>query len=186
MTLAVVASAASASPAVAGDDLPPAIERWLDHETRLLSRDVNTARVASPTENEQAAEYAPEAARTFRVKSYWIDQGDVRVFTAPDLSRDLASRFTRAVGGRRQVRFLVHPESSAYFADLVREAEPAGDLMARATASSRTLVVWEPGHAERPIFAKVSLDRRIAGVVRTIPAGEVARSVGISTTLAAD
>lgn len=44
-------------------------------------------------------------------------------------------------------------------------------------------MVWPEGDPEKLFFAKLSLDKKVSEVVRTIPKGEVAHSVGITTIL---
>ena len=157
----------------------------MHYEQQLMSRSVDTTKLVA-LDNHQEQRYAPEAGKTFAVKSYWVDAGKTETFLGQGLSRDLQRLFTRTHKGREQVRLLVHPESEAFYKGFLAGATRGADFSASATASSRTLLVWAKGKAARPFFAKVSLDRTIGGVVRTVPRGEIARSIGVNNTLQAD
>ena len=167
------------------DSLPGPLRQWMHYEQRLLSRSVDTTRLKA-LDNHQDRQFSPEAGKTFPVKSYWVDAGRVDAFQGQGLPRDLKQLFTRTQGGKKQVRLLVHPESEVFYKGFLRGAARGSDFLASATASSRTMLVWKKGHAAQPFFAKVSLDKKIGGVVRTVPKGEVARSVGVNNVLQAD
>jgi hypothetical protein len=163
--------------------LPPSLQEWMRCEQGCLSRSVDTSRLRSPTENSQDPRFAPENRATFAVKSYWVDAGKMRTFEGMGLPRDLRGALTRTRGGKQQVRLIVHPESEALYSNVTRSATRAPDLMATATASSRTLLVWPQGRPTSAFFAKVSLDKMIGGARRTVSEGETARSVGINNVL---
>jgi hypothetical protein len=181
----VLAAAAIAQARPTGDSLPHGIARLLGYEQKLLSRDIDTVRVSS-TANFQDPRYSPEQGRRFDVKSYWIDAGGVHAHTAEGLPEALRARFFRTVGGKRQVLLLVHPESEQFYAGITQGAERGEDFTAAATASSRTLLIWPKGDASAAFFGKLSLDREVGNVVRTIPGSEVARSLGVNNALFAD
>lgn len=163
--------------------LPPAVDAWMRCEQELLSRAVDTRIIVSPEQNAQDAKYAPEGGKTFKVKSYWLGEDKVRGILGDGLSKGTRDALVRQTKDGPQYRLVVHPESEDFYRSLVKGAERAKDLDATSTASSRTLLVWDPKHPDRPFFAKVSLDKKIGGVVRTVPQGEVARSVGINNVL---
>src|SRR5437762_698536 len=78
-------------------------------------------------------------------------------------------------------RLFIHPESQKFYADLIKQYGPAtNDYEATATSSSRSLVVHPKNRPDFLFFVKISLGVELGGVDRTIPAAEVARSVGIS------
>ena len=167
------------------DDLPGPLRQWMHYEQRLMSRSVDTTRLKA-LDNHQDRRYAPETGKTFPVKSYWVDTSRADAFQGQGLPGEMKQMFTRTRGGKKQVRLLVHPESEGFYRSFLRGASRGSDFLASATASSRTMLVWKKGHAARPFFAKVSLDKEIGGVVRTVPKGEVARSVGVNNVLQAD
>lgn len=163
--------------------LPEPVRAWLYNEQVLLSRSVDTDRIYAVTENLQKKELAPEAARVFKLKTYWVDSDKLDSFEAKSIDPPIRELFVRKQAGRTQVRLVVHPESESFYASVTRDATPGEDLHASATASSRTVLAWKPGDAAHPFFAKLSLNAQIGGVVRTIPKGEVARSVGVTKIL---
>ncbi|MFN9068754.1 MAG: ferric iron reductase, partial [Bdellovibrionales bacterium] len=77
----------------------------------------------------------------------------------------------------------VHPESVGFYEKLIQKAQVGPEFWAQSTASSRTLLVSPKTHPQMFFFAKLSLDKEVAGVVRTIPRGEVARSLGVTQIL---
>jgi hypothetical protein len=164
------------------ETFPPSIQDWLSCEQGRVSRSVDQSRLVALT-NHQDPRYAPEAATTFQVKSYWVDAAKMHLFTGAGLTRDLAKVLLRTRDGKRQVRLLVHPESEGLYASFLRGAERGEDLMATATASSRTLLLWPRNQPAQAFMAKLSLDKEIGGTRRTISQGEVSRSLGVNNTL---
>jgi hypothetical protein len=189
LALSILTSVATAQdrPAEAHyDRVPPAVRAWIDVEQKLLSRAVDKRRIISPEINLQDERYAPESGNVFEVKSYWVDSDKLDAFPGAGLPDELRDELVRTEDGKTQVRFLVHPESESFYRKLVKNAEPAESFWATPTSSSRTLLVWLPGHEGSPFFAKLSLNKEIGGVVRTIPRSEVTRSVGINNVLNAE
>lgn len=166
--------------------IPPGLDALVKTEQRLLSREVNTDRILSPTDNQQDPAFAPEAGNTFEVESYWVDADQVTQFDSGTFEPKLRAALTRTHGGKQQVRLLVHPESRKMYAKLVATATKATSFKARATSSSRTLLVWEEGKEASAFFAKLSLDAQIGGTSRTVSSSQVVRSVGISKILDGD
>jgi hypothetical protein len=167
---------------ISAGELPRPLERWRLLEQKALSRQVDTTRLLA-LDNHQEKAYAPESGQTFEVKSYWIDAKRLHAFTGEGLPAELRGQFFRKDRGRDQVRLLVHPESEGFYREFLVGATPAPSFRATATASSRTLLAWPPGDGDHAFFAKLSLDKEIGGVVRTIPMGEVARSIGLNNVL---
>ena len=174
----------TAHSALAGEGLHPALQRWLDNEQGRLSRSVNPARIMQLS-NGQDPRFAPETGAVFNLRSYWIDADQMISFRGAGMSPETESLFTRSHNGVEQVRLLVHPESKGFYSRFVAKpgVHRADDFRATPTASSRTLVAWPNERPDLAFFAKVSLDKRIGGVVRTVSAGEVARSIGINDVL---
>ena len=172
-----------ASQAQRQTELPLGLQQLIFAEQQLLSRDVNEDRVMSPKENHQEAQYKPENGQVFEVKSYWVAQKDVRVFESAYISKAIKDIFLKNNQTEKKVLMLVHPESESLFADFLQNAEVGPRFWATSTASSRTLLMWPDGHPEQSFFGKLSLNKNIGGVVRTIPQSEVARSVGTNEVL---
>jgi hypothetical protein len=170
--------------AIAARPLPPPLSEWIGNEQGRISRSVDPTRITALT-NHQDPRYAPESRQTFEVKSYWVDAEKMRSFAGEGMTADLRAVFTRSAGGREQVRLLVHPESEQLYRTFLAQsgAVAAPSFQATATASSRTLLVWPQGQPGKACFAKLSLDKEIGGVRRTVSQGEVARSVGINNVL---
>ncbi|MCC6751812.1 MAG: hypothetical protein IT371_29435 [Deltaproteobacteria bacterium] len=181
----LLAPAAATAERGADPRLPAPVARWLAFEQERNDRS-NDARRLYPLDNHQDPRYAPEQRRFFQLKSYWVDAERMHAFPTDELAGTLRPMFLRQQNGRAQVRLVVHPESEPLYARLVAGAERAEDFTASATASSRTLISWAPGHPETPFFLKVSLDKMLNGARRTISQGEIARSAGIGLLLEAD
>lgn len=162
------------------DHLPPAIAQLMRYEQNV-NRTVDPARIAS-LQNQQSQQFAPEAQQWFTVKSYWVPAKNVDLLTA---KTTLLPQFERTIGDQKQVLFLVHPESETYFANFLRDSQTGPDFKALATSSSRTLLVHPADNSKILFFAKLSLNKEVGSVVRTIPLGEVARSIGTTIALQA-
>lgn len=164
--------------------LPEGVQKWHRAETILLSRKVDTTRLMSPETNKQNVLFAPEAGNVFRLYGFWIDEKEFKSY-ASHMPANLDKTFRRVVDGRRpQILFLVHPESYKFYASRFDLASFEREtFLATATASSRSLIVWKPGHEQDVFVAKVSLDANIGGVDRTIKGVEAAMSVGTNEIL---
>lgn len=174
--------ALSAGQVHADAQLAPPLQQWLDNEQGRIDRTVDPSRIMALT-NRQDPRFAPEARATFNVKSYWIDADKMHAFEGQGISTQIKSEMVRVVNGKKQVRLLVHPESEGLYRSFLSGVQRAPDFTATATASSRTLMVWPAGKPNAAFFAKLSLDKEIGGVRRTVSQGEVARSVGINNVL---
>lgn len=189
--LVVVSLLASLSSAHAQDHprfdrLPESIREWIYAEQKLLSRAVDERRIMAPRINNQDPDFAPEKGGVFEVKTYWVDASKMEAFLGDNMPERFRGMLVRTRNGHTEYRLAVHPESESLYEEVVKGAERGAPLWATATASSRTLLVWEHGMEAQPFFAKLSLNKEIGGVVRTIPLSEVVRSVGINNVLHAE
>lgn len=184
LVLSVMLIASSSSLAQSPSSLPLGIQKLIFAEQRLLSRDVNEDRVMTPKDNKQDEQFKPENEKTFEVKSYWIQKSSLETFTSEHMSPKLQNIFfKRSANGQEFALLLVHPESESFYEQLTASAERGPKFLATSTASSRTLVMWPYERPNLAFFGKLSLNKEIGGVVRTIPQGEVARSLGTTEVL---
>jgi len=128
----------------------------------------------------QDERYQPSAQNDFAIRSYWVPAETSHILTSLDGVPPVIEKFfVHHEDGQTWVKYLVHPESEDYYREFLSGAKFAGTLQATPTASSRTLLVWdEEARGLPPFFAKLSLDRNITNLVRTISREEVARSIG--------
>lgn len=169
--------------AAAQDQLPPEEAQLLMYEQKYVNRSLDTTKIIALV-NKQSHQYSPEGQQIFEVKSYWLPASRLNVFEDELGDPKLSTKFRRQnTNGQQEILFLVHPESEGFYRKLLANAPTGPQFFATATASSRTLMMWSGNHPEEVFFGKLSLDKEVAGVVRTIPKGEVARSVGISKIL---
>lgn len=164
-------------------ELPPGVEKLIYAEQILISRDLDETVITSPKKNLQDEFYTPEQRNVFALKTYWINEEYLDAFTDSGVNPELEKLMHRTVDGVDQWRLIVHPESEEFYSELLKSGTRAKDWYATSTSSSRTLVVWPPSRPDLVFFGKLSLNKEIGGVVRTIPAGEVARSLGTTATL---
>ncbi len=164
--------------------LPAGAAALLKYEQFYVNRSLDENKVEA-LQNSQSAEFAPEQGNIFTVKSYWIDAEEFFQFTVPRELERSGLKLRRKYLGKEQLLLMVHPESEAFYSKFIRAREQGPEFSASATASSRTLIMWPTDNPERVFFGKLSLDREIGGVVRTIPRGEVARSLGVTMILQA-
>lgn len=186
LLLVVSTSILSVTTAFAQDQsaLPAGVKNLIYAEQHLLSRDLNENRILTPKENHQAEEFKPENSRVFTVKSYWMRQQEVDVFAVSKMAENLKEIFWRKdPNGGKEFLILVHPESESLYKDIVRSDSRGPDFLATSTSSSRTLLMWPENRPDLPFFGKLSLNKEIGGVVRTIPQGEVVRSLGTTEVL---
>jgi hypothetical protein len=163
--------------------LPPSATSLLQFEQQYVNRTLDETKIVA-LKNYQAAQYSPENALIFDVKSFWIPGDEVDKFSQPEFENKLPFKLSRLdKDGRVEHLMLIHPESETFFKDFLRGKSEGPIFKATATASSRTLMMWAVEYPDSPFFGKLSLNKEVAGVVRTIPKGEVSRSVGVSLIL---
>ncbi len=109
----------------------------------------------------------------FDIKSYWILNTDIHYFFTETLLKNI---FIKG----EKILFLVHPESETFYKEFLNNKEPGPILKGLATSSQRTVLTF---YENTYFFAKLSLDIYIGGANRTIPKGEVVRSIGTNIIL---
>lgn len=182
LSLSLLVSAAAFAQNTEG--LPKGVQRIIFAEQNLLSRDLNETRIMTPKDNKQDDKYKPENGRIFPVDSYWIPARKLDAFTSEYMSPTLKKMFVKKDAiGQEFFLLLVHPESKSLYTNLTRRAEKGPAFWATSTASSRTLLMWPEERPDLAFFGKLSLNKEIGGVVRTIPQGEIARSLGTTEVL---
>lgn len=162
--------------------LPAPVVEWYRMETRLLSKSMRPGVFAPIHQNTQRQEFTPEAARVFELNAYWIPEDELKIYESAH-TPDLLGGFHRTRNGRNEVLFLIHPESENYYAKLEFKAAESEKFLAAATASSRSLLVWQESMPSKPFVAKLSLDAIIATTDRTISGKETAASIGVDRIL---
>lgn len=165
------------------EKLAPGIKSLIYAEQQLLSRDVNEQVIMTPKANFQEAQYKPENGQIFEVKSYWVAKSKVKSFESRFISDSIKQMFYKKQNGKEKVLLLVHPESASFYEEFLKGARNGPKFWATSTASSGTLLMWPDQAPEKAFFGKLSLNKEIGGAVRTIPAGESARSVGTTDIL---
>ena len=169
-----------------GQDFPAGVEDLRKFEQEHVNRDLDTRKIMVLT-NHQNPEFSPEMGKTFDVRSVWLAAQQLDVFQTPELVREIGV-FEREVNGRKQYLLLIHPESESFYRERISDfnkAEEGPRFKATASSSSRTLFMWNEERPSDVFFGKLSLNSEIGGVVRTILAGEIARSAGVSRILKA-
>ncbi|OFZ12805.1 MAG: hypothetical protein A2Z20_10670 [Bdellovibrionales bacterium RBG_16_40_8] len=165
-----------------GSPLPKPVTDFLRLEQEHLNTSRDLTRIIRPI-NTQDINYRPESAQIFTVKTYWIDSDLLYTFQDAESLPISSTELVRTVKGHKQVLFMVHPESETFYAELLRNADIGPEYEGTPTASARTLLVWKKDNPELFFFAKLSLNKEIGGVIRTISESEVPRSVGTSMAL---
>ncbi|MGZ3711630.1 MAG: hypothetical protein ACXVBE_07730, partial [Bdellovibrionota bacterium] len=155
---------------------------WMQLEKTRLDRTVDSSRLIPAETGRLKKEFLPESLKRFPLKSIWLPEEELRVaIDDPALPNAIKKIFVRVVNGKREFRLLIHPESEMFYRPLLKKYPLARDekFWATTTASGRTVLI-EAEHSQQKIFAKISLDVEMGNVRRTVPAAEVARSVGTS------
>lgn len=158
------------------------VQDWLDLEQLRIDRTVDERKIQAPDIKNQKVKYRPENQNWYSLKAVWVPAEELNVaIDESQLPAELKNLFVRERKGKLEYRLLVHPESERFYKEILKKY-PAEEETFRATstASSRTVLVEAKG---KRFFAKLSLDVELGGVTRTVPSGEVARSVGTSIYL---
>lgn len=163
--------------------LPPGVRTWFVYETDYLSRQVDPNKIMPPSQNDQDPFFAPEAKNVFDLLGVWLPESELKVFQTTRVPKELREKLERVRNGTREFLFFIHPESMDLYRDLLNKGYQQENFRAVATASSRSLLAWKPGHEAQPFIAKVSLNKTIGHSNRAIKGTETAMSVGVSATL---
>lgn len=155
---------------------------WMNLEQTRIDRTVDESKIMAPDIANQAMEFRPESQAWFPVKSVWVPESELHsAIQEEEFDPTLKNLFAKEEGGKRYLRLLIHPESEKFYSEITKKyPAETGIFEASSTASSRTVLVRPKGKDGPNFFAKLSLDVKLGGVTRTVPLGEVARSVGLS------
>jgi hypothetical protein len=155
---------------------------WMNLEQTRIDRTVDEDKILAPDIANQAVQFRPESQAWFPLKSVWVPESELHSAIQEDqFAPDLKKLFVKEKDGQRYLRLLIHPESENFYSEITKKY-PVEEAVfeASSTASSRTVLVRPKGKEGPNFFAKLSLDVKLGGVTRTVPLGEVARSVGLS------
>lgn len=120
----------------------------------------------------------------FEVQSYWVAEELLDVAQLDEeIPKELRSELIRDGQSGREYRLFVHPESKEFYQKLTDQSLVADSVWALATASSRTVLLHFPRHPQSFIFAKLSLDKDLGNVRRTVISSEARQAVGMSVWL---
>ncbi|MDR3559468.1 MAG: IucA/IucC family protein, partial [Candidatus Pacebacteria bacterium] len=161
------------------------LSEWMLLEQTRINRTVDSTRIIPPDVRGQSQKYRPESQKWYPLKAVWVPEDELNVAIERDaFDPKISDYFVRTNNGKTEYRLLVHPESEKFYESFLKKYPvDATTFRATSTASSRTVLVQADGKNGPKFFAKLSLDVELAGVRRTIPQGEVARSVGTSMYL---
>ena len=155
--------------------LPEGVKTLMDHEQGLMNKVVDPGYIHSISENNGLSEFRPESRYWFDLKTIWIPESELNVAEIPE-STFHNKNFIKRENGQRYFRLIIHPESEHFYTELMNQYERGTPLLGTPTSSSRTLLITDKEGLF--FFGKLSLDIEIGKIIRTIPKGEVARSVG--------
>lgn len=145
------------------------LNRFMEYENNIHFARANIG------ENFQNEFYKPEMKNTFVVSSYWIHTDNLHYFYTNSL---LCNYFIK----KDKALFLIHPECEDFYGP-IKLQEKGPFFHARATSSCRTLLMYPDDNPNLLFFGKLSINKIIDYCTRTIPLGEVSRSVGTTIFL---
>jgi hypothetical protein len=153
-------------------------------EQTRINRSVDPRKIMQPDIANQNTAYRPDDGKWFKLPSILVPEEDLNVALSGlgKAPSEVNQILIVEEEGKRYHRLFIHPESENFYQELIKKniSTYSTEFEASATSSSRTLLVRNVQNPELKFFAKLSLDVKLGGVVRTIPKGEVSRSVGIS------
>ena len=153
----------------------------IEMEQTRINRSVDTSLIMSPTTEGQQEFYRPENRNWFAIKSVWVPEDELYVAEAKELfPKDLRKYFTKDENGKIYYKLLIHPESEQLYKKITDKYPSFIEFEATSTSSSRTVLIRSKENKQISFFGKLSLDVNLGGVVRTVPKGEVSRSVGVA------
>jgi hypothetical protein len=162
--------------------LPAILQRWLTLERcHLHKAEIFQNRSRDPGFDSR---YFPQNCGVFALPCYWVQRKHLLIY-----SRSAADEqewgLVAGESLNERVLFPIHPASIDNYAAFLSEvrAEDAANeglrIWAVPTSSTRTLLAWPDGAAQKALFVKLSLHSPILGD-RRLYTRTVARSVGLS------
>ena len=166
-------------------NLPSSVVNWWIYETYYASTEADPIYFGHLDQTDVGFRYRPEAHQVFDVTGYWLPEKKLHTFSdqLPEAIRELTQRLNPHTG-EREVLYFVHPESEALFPEIVGNRELERSVFkAVATSSTRGLLLWKPGAEHSPFVGKLSLNREVAELLRTVSGFETQFSVQASGIL---
>jgi hypothetical protein len=130
---------------------------------------------------EKLGPFAPEAGSVFKLPYIAMPASSMKfAYEADHMSEAMVKtlRF-KGAGGKDMVRFFFHPLYADRYASLIEKyGVHYGEFLATASSSPRSLVVWEDGKPEHPVWMKVNVHATIDAY--TSKQGDTVKKVGVS------
>lgn len=129
-------------------------------------------------------EHQPGVGKIFTLPYVEVPKDEIVLVDSGLLPAALRKHVEVIRDGKTFVRYFFHPESTKLYQPLMdkfSKGKPSGFYFASPTASTRSLIAWDPTHSDlAPVILKTSLAREQDALGRVIPDWEVRRSVLIS------
>lgn len=131
--------------------------------------------------------YRGQTLEPFKVGYLEIPAERLHLETSSVNSRILQEHFYVPQTNQQKIRFYIHPDSEHLYQPLIKEFGFKGFYWALPTASTRSVLAWDPNrpHIE-PLFLKLSLAQIQDRMSRIIPGWEVRRSVRLTNLIDSD
>jgi hypothetical protein len=130
---------------------------------------------------DKLGKFTPEAGQVFRLPYIAMPASSMKfAYEAEHMSANMAKTLRyRAADGTEMVRFFFHPLYADRYSSLIEKyGVHYGEYVAKASASPRSLVVWEDGKPERPVWMKVNVHATIDAY--STKQGDVVKKTGVS------
>src|SRR3989344_1424272 len=127
------------------------------------------------------AKYRADGIKPFKVGYLKIPAAELNLEVSTVSSQILAEHFFIEGSQQKQIRFFIHPDSEHLYKPLIEKYGYKGYYNAVATASTRTVLSWDPARPDtKPLFLKLSLAQVQDRLGRIIPGWEGRRSIQIT------
>lgn len=131
--------------------------------------------------------YRGKTLEPFRVGYLEIPAERLNIETSHANNELLKNHFYVTEKNKSFVRFFIHPDSEHLYQSLINEFGYKGHYLALPTASTRTVLAWDPSRQSvKPLFLKLSLAQKQDDLGRVIPAWEIRRSVRVTEQIDSD
>ncbi|MBI4577522.1 MAG: hypothetical protein HY722_14775 [Planctomycetes bacterium] len=163
---------------------PEAYRSWIHHEQFVNEKVSDRRYFADLGQNDVPRELDPVNGARYRLGHIEIPLEEVGLASAPNRA-EITDQVIVTRGGRKFVRFFVHPLAEPYYKELIDRYGIEYRYMAAPSSSPRSLLIWDPTHARAPpLVVKTSLPVEVGELRRVIPEDKVRRGVGNSAMIA--
>jgi hypothetical protein len=163
------------------ENLPKVYQSLINSEQLFNDRVENTNVFASIMQNDVDPKYLPEKQPVFKLDKVLVPVSDLTIVDTSD--GKFTKMMTVRVKGKEYIPLFIHPESKELYQMELDTLSPTKEYYATPLSSHRSMVIWDETIPEKPLYVKLSLNKKIGEDLRILTSGQIERAAAISYLL---